>query len=191
MATRKKRQSVKFIGVVPEEVDHVPNKRRCLENKHVQNTTTITMTTATTMTTTQPVLQEQTTIHLKPTIEQRQLLSTNPKNIRLATFIHDREKQLVTAKLHHSLETLPLQPIFVLDVRADLKQIIGIHLVFESSLQNAFYLSSKDLLAPNVSALLVALEKIISFNSSTFIKPFYTTKHIETFLQQFLPSLFN
>jgi hypothetical protein len=181
MATRKKRQSVKFIGVVPDEIDHVPNKRRCIENKHVQNTTTLS----------QPVLQEQTTtIHLKPTFEQRQLLSTYPRNIRLATFVHDREKQLVTAKLHHSLQTLPLQPIFVLDVGADLKQIIGIYLVFESSLKDAFYLSRKDLLAPNVSPVLVALEKIVSFNSSTFIKPFSTTKHIETFLQQFLPSLF-
>ena len=177
MATKKKRLSVKFIGVVPDEINHVPNKRRCLENKHVQNTTTI-----------HPVLQEQT--NLKPTFEQRQLLSLYPRNIRLATFVHDREKQLVTAKLHHSLQTLPLQPIFVLDVRADLKQIIGIYLVFESSLKDAFYLSLKDLLAPNVSPVLVALEKIVSFNSSTFIKPFSTTKHIETFLQQFLPSLF-
>jgi len=176
MATKKKRLSVKFIGVVPDEIDHIPSKRRCLENKHVQHTTT------------EPVLQEQT--NLKPTFEQRQLLSTYPRNIRLATFIHDREKQLVTAKLHHSLQTLPLQPIFVLDVRADLKQIIGIYLVFESSLKDAFYLSLKDLLAPNVSSVLVALEKIVSFNSSTFIKPFNTTKHIETFLQQFLPSLF-
>lgn len=204
-----RKRSVKFIGVVPAKQavtlndtdDEEPiNKRRRTSNKLIPERSPAERSPA--ERSPDPCLVQEDTVastSLKPTLEQQQqLLVADPSNICIAIFLHNSQKKALNehdkpASLHQDLLSNATKPLFILDVRTDLRQIIGIQLVFNYTLQDTdtLYLSRQQLNAlPNATKLLIALEKIISFNPSAFIKPFYATKYIINFLQQFLPSLF-